>query len=245
MVKAHACFAFVALLILGTNTALTKSIIASDPVEQSSPIVEKCNHKDVQIKRAAMTDEHDFCRPLSKVLAYFRSMGFEIEPKFSLVFIDPPADNPVASYGTFDAASNEIAIYRRHRKKAWGVDWNESFFDSVVIHEMVHMATLRVMGEQYARLPKEWHEFIAYAVQLQLIEEPLLGRVLEQYADVEQFSNLIEINPYIYGLSEPELFAVRAYKTFRTRGGMQFLKKLLRLEFRPPLFHELFPLEPH
>jgi hypothetical protein len=76
------------------------------------------------------------------------------------------------------------------------------------------------------RLPREWHEFVAYAIQLDLMDPNVLDRVLASRADVQPFDKLLAVNEFTYGM-DPEAFAVAAYKTYRARGGAQLVQQLL------------------
>lgn len=244
MTRVFVCMTIVVLMFIGSRASVSQDTGTSTLALLPQPNEGQCGYPNVHIESGALLSDIDFCQPLSKVVNFFSDLGLDLEPQFFLSVVRQTKDTNAASYGTFNAASGEITIYRRKGQKIWGLSWSEDTATSVVVHEMVHMAILRLVGNKYPQLPHEWHEFIAYAVQLELLDESVRVQILERYADVKAFHNLIEINPYIYGLSGPEVFAVRAYKTVQVRGGSRFLKAVVLFEFKPPFFRDVFPMEP-
>lgn len=108
---------------------------------------------------------------------------------------------------------------------------------------LVHIAVWQILGPEAERLPREWHEFIAYAVQLDLMDPEILKGVLARFSDVHAFDELSEVNEFTYGMN-PEVFAVAAYLTFRKRGAQNFVRRLLRAEIVPPQMVFPFPVLP-
>ena len=205
-----------------------------------------CGYRNINVERGVLAGKFDICQPLSDVMAYFRKIGFNFEPRFSLTVTSRRNTNYAAyttSYGIFDAAKSKIIIFRKSERTPWGLPRSKELFASVVVHEMVHMAISAILGSDNSRLSKEWHEFIAYAVQIETLDHKTRDSLLEKFSGAEPFDNLLLVNPYIYGLTDPQVFSVRAYKTYRAYGGSRFARKLLRLEFRPPAFLDIFPLE--
>ena len=203
----------------------------------------QCGYKYVRIDMVVLAEEIDICNPLSKVISYFDSMGFKIEPRFSLALTQKQPVNRAEVYGYLNPKNRRILIFLRPNKNPWNLNWNKEILDSILIHEFVHMAILQTLKSEYLELPKEWHEFIAYALQIDFLYKDMRHLILYKYAHIEPFENLLGINPYSYGMTDPDIFSVRAYKTFRQQGGSNFLQKLLQLEFRPPKFFDLNTLE--
>lgn len=54
------------------------------------------------------------------------------------------------------------------------------------------------------------HEFIAYAIQSDLMDAQLLKELLAKYAETPAVEHLEQINEFTYGMN-PEGFAVAAY----------------------------------
>jgi len=202
----------------------------------------QCGYSNVYFERAALANGFDYCQPLSKVMAYFKAIGFEFDPRFSLTVTSQLDVKRAHSYGFFDATNGKIVIFRIGEKKPWDLRWSERVYSSIVIHELIHMAVLNIMGDDYLRLPKEWHEFIAYSVQIDLLDEPLRKTILNKNNDITYFQNLFHVNPYIYGLAGSDLFSVKSYKTYQRHGGPTFIRDILQFKFRPPPFIDIFPL---
>lgn len=93
-------------------------------------------------------------------------------------------------------------------------------------HELVHVAVWHFLGAAAKSLPREWDEFIAYAVQLELMEPKLRDKVLASFSSVRAFDSAAEVNEFLYGM-DPEAFAVAAYRTYRQGGGIRFISELL------------------
>lgn len=232
------------LLASGTIIAISHDLNASPKTSVLPANESHCGYEHVRIKGNPPVRGLDFCQPLSRVMAFFQSMGFEFEPRFSLITTSRLDADQAHSYGNYDAAIERITIFRIGKKTPWNLDLSKEIYNSIAVHEMVHMAVLRILGENYSRLPKEWHEFIAYSVQIDLLDRPLRDRVLDRNEDVLAFTNLLSVNPYIYGLAGSDLFSVQAYKTYCARGGPAFVQDLLRFKFSPPPFIDIFPLPP-
>ncbi len=113
--------------------------------------------------------------------------------------------------------------------------WGREIAASILRHELVHAAIWQIVGHNGTRLSREWHEFVAYAVQFALMDKQLRDRIMARHADVHHVGNLNEVNEYTCGMN-PEAFAVLAHKTYRHRGGAAFLGRLLRAEIIPPPF---------
>ena len=82
------------------------------------------------------------------------------------------------------------------------------------------------------KLRPEWHEFIAYAVQLDLMDPQLRRYVLNANTDVRPSESLLEINEFTSRM-DPDTFAVTAYKTYLAQGAGTFVSQLLRGEIVP------------
>jgi len=241
MPKAFSNVVVFVLLVLTITVADTRYLIASNKITALPQKEGQCGYKSVRVIGDALVDGFDYCRPLFKVMAYFRSMGFEFEPKFSLIIASKSNSEQSNSYGTFDAEKDNITIYPIGEKKPWNLIWNEEVYSSIVIHEMVHMAVLDILDKNYDRLPKEWHEFIAYSIQIALLKERLRDEVLSKYNNITAFDNLLNLNPILYNLAASDRFSVMAYKTYQARGGSTFIRNLLLFKFQPPNFLDLFP----
>lgn len=205
-----------------------------------------CGYAGVAV---AYTDRADLgmaCAELAKTVAYFRKIGFEFEPRFSLTFAEPGKGKSVEGivvHGYADTRSSKIEISPSSDREPWGLPWDSRMAASFLDHELAHIAVWQILGRDAERLPREWHEFIAYAVQLDLMGPDLRAAVLAKLADVRAFDELYAVNEFTYGMN-PDGFAVAAYLTYRKQGAETFVRQLLRREFIPPPFSFPFPVLP-
>jgi hypothetical protein len=191
------------------------------------------------------SEREEVCRALRDVTAYFAGMGIDIAPEFSITFseqvfvdfYDPhrsQAPVRVQVTGYFDSARRAIGMTSAtsesmgHRKP-WGLVWSPDIANSILRHEMTHMALHQAMGLQFGRTSKAWIEFISYAVQIELMSEALRNRVLANYPDAAAFESPERVNQLIYGY-DPDAFGVRAFLYARDKGGAKFIGRLMRGE---------------
>lgn len=187
------------------------------------------------------------CQAVGEVSGYFRSIGFDVPSKALLRFADRAGDDyrgHAAAHGYFDARQSEIVMYRLSEVRPWRQSWSSKLLASFMRHEIVHLATWEVLQGDLKRLRREWHEFIAYAIQLDLMDPELRQQVLSVHADVVSAKDLTQINEFSYGMN-PEGFAVLAYRTYLDRGAGAFVHQLLKAEIKPLPFSYPFAVLPH
>ncbi len=185
------------------------------------------------------------CEALANILTYFRRIGFEFEPRFSVKFAEPKLKPPegIVSYGHADVRSSIVVVYSSTHRAPWGLPWSTELAASFLHHELAHIAVWQMLRAETLRLPREWHEFIAYAIQLDLMDSRLRAAVLANFADVQAVADLSAVNEFTYGM-DPDVFAVTAYLTYRERGGENLVRALLRGDVVPPPFSFPFPVIP-
>ena len=216
------------------------------PACAATEVPPDCGHQGVRVTYTQEADLAAACRGLRDVLAYFRGIGFEFEPRFALTFAHPEKEpiEGVVGYGYADLRSSVIVLNSSSSRQPWGLPWNRQVAGSFLRHELAHIAVWQILGRREAeRLRHEWHEFIAYAIQLHLMQPELLRKVLVNFQDVHAFTALSEVNEFIYGMN-PDVFAVAAYLTYRERGAEDFVRRLLRGEITPPAPSFPFPVVP-
>ena len=209
-------------------------------------IVANCGHQGVSVTYRHEADLATACDALDDTLGYFRRIGFELEPRFSLNFAEPGKQRSiegVVSYGYVDLRSSTIVVYSSSYRQPWGLPWSREMIGSFLRHELAHIAVWQMLGRKAERLRHEWHEFIAYAIQLDLLNPELRKEALANFSDVRPFSDLLEVNEFTYGMN-PDVFAVAAYLAYRERGAERFVRALLRGEITPPPFVYPFPVLP-
>ena len=233
--------------LLGPVTlALLAAVIGLGSATAHSEERANCGYKGVEI---AYTDRGDLrvaCEALADVVGYFRRIGFRIAPKFFLTFEDyddRESAHRLLTYGHFDPRASRIVVYRASSIQPWGLPWSKRLAASFLRHELVHMAVWQVIGHDSARLRPEWHEFIAYAVQLDLMDRELRDEVLAKVSNVSPVADLSQVNEFTSAMN-PDAFAVAAYKTYRERGAEVFVRQLLRHEIVPPRLSFPFAVVP-
>jgi len=233
--------AVLALLVLGAGTL-------GAPVSQGIAAAQRgdCGHPTVDVVFDDPAELDMACRALTDITAYFRGMGFEVAPRVSLRFADRPADrsaDEASRHGYFDRGRSQIVAYRTSDVSPWGLPWTPQLAGSFLRHELAHMAVWEAIDRDRSRLRREWHEFIAYAVQLDLMEPQLREKILAVQAQVRPFANLAGVNEFTSRM-DPDVFAVAAYRTYLARGSAKFVASLLRGEVVPPPFSYPFPVLP-
>jgi hypothetical protein len=101
---------------------------------------------------------------------------------------------------------------------------------SILQHEITHAVIAQLLGKRYDRLPHAWHEALAYAVQIDLMDDDLRAKAVTAYPEEKPFEMTTHINDIIYGF-DPDAFAIRAYLTYARDGRVSFMRKALALEF--------------
>ncbi|RCK45975.1 hypothetical protein TH25_17240 [Thalassospira profundimaris] len=205
-----------------------------------------CEKRSLIVINATQSELVDACKALTDVVTYFRNIGFGASPDISITFQDRSlgtSGHASSAYGYFDATRSEIAMFRAFTAQPWGLDWDRQLASSFLRHELVHAALRANLKDDSARLRPEWHEFIAYTVQLALMDARLRARLLERYTHVGAFAHLTEVNEFTSRMN-PETFAISAYKTYLVNGADKFIQKLLRFEVQPPPMSYPFPVLP-
>ncbi len=185
----------------------------------------------------------DACRALAEVKAYFKDIGFDFEPRATLKFSDQvfiagydrETKEPTGRFrvsGYFDSGRRIIEVTRgdsKHRedRQPWKLRWSADIAYSILQHEISHMAVFEILGARYPRLSKTWLEYIACAVQFDLMNGELKSRILSGYPELRPFEFPEHVNPMIQNV-DPDAFAVRAHLHTQANGGRAFIARLLR-----------------
>jgi hypothetical protein len=195
------------------------------------------------------------CRAVDEVLEYFVKGGVAAELRLTIRFqraVHVEVRNeftksvePLPVSGLFRADRNEIQIVRAEsswsrRRRPWGLAWDPQIADSILQHEIAHAVINHLLGNKRERMPRAWHEALAYGVQLDLMDEGFRTKVLNQYPHQEAFADLLEINDFVYGF-DPDAFSIAAYKTYVQEGKLNFLKKAVAFELEMINLNELLP----
>lgn len=207
-----------------------------------------CGYADVAVSGTA-EEIADACRALDEVLGYFERIGFRSDPEIRISFQDrvtidmylqtygPESKEPVGRSevsGFYDSRRKELQIASARRgikreRRPWGIEWGRSIAYSILQHELAHALTAGRLGSDYQKLGKSWHEFIAYAVQFELMDGELKRAVLANYPDAEPFRFPDSINAIVYG-ADPDAFGVSAHLYAEANGGAKFIRQILAKE---------------
>ena len=145
---------------------------------------------------------------------------------------EPVGKNAVSGYYDFRRRGLQITSGRRDIQRArrpWGIEWGQSIGYSILQHELVHAIVANQLGSKYQKLAKAWHEFIAYSVQLDLMDRELKSKVLANYPNVKPFQFPESVNPITYA-ADPDEFGISAYLFTEMNGGPRFIGQIIAKE---------------
>jgi hypothetical protein len=200
-----------------------------------------CGFAHVALEGTASEVERG-CVALAKVLEAFAAMGFEIDPQFSLVFKDQVFVEMIDEQqqserqllqvaGFFDARRRlmevtSFASAHQEDRQLWGVSWGPEIAESILHHELAHMATLEVLGESYWRTGRAWLEFIAYGIEFEVMAPLLKAQIFANNPTAKAFDGELEVNAVLHA-ADPDQFGLRSYLMADANGGLQFIRRLL------------------
>lgn len=136
--------------------------------------------------------------------------------------------------GAYDCRRKELQItsvrreFRRDRKP-WGIAWGLPIAYSILQHELVHATVAGLLGSDYQKLGKAWHEMIAYAVQFDLMDRDLKHAVLANYSNAQPFGFPESVNSMVHG-ADPDAFGISAHLYAEANGGPNFVRRILAKE---------------
>jgi hypothetical protein len=196
-----------------------------------------CGHERVEVHGSAQ-EIAVACVALADVLAYFARAGYAVEPEVTVSFQDEVwyeyeggAGRRVKVSGSYDLRRRTIEITRwtidpATARRPWGQEWGQPIVASILQHEFVHMAATTILGEGRYRLGGAWHEFVAYAVQFELMDGEMRDAILTAHLDLAPFDSPWAVSQLTYAAA-PDAFGLRAYLYAQERGGMAFIKEIL------------------
>lgn len=203
-----------------------------------------CGHEAVSVSGTA-EEVADACRALDEVVSYFRKIGFRPAPDIRISFRDhvyidmyvPAGKEPVGREevsGAYDCRRKELHIASvrresRRDRKPWGIAWGLPIAYSILQHELVHATVAGLLGSDYQKLGKAWHEMIAYAVQFDLMDRDLKHAVLANYPNAQPFGFPESVNSMVHG-ADPDAFGISAHLYAEANGGLNFVRRILAKE---------------
>lgn len=216
------------------------------PYEVRAEDRSECDYPHFAILHDTPAELDTACRAVADIIIFFEVLGFTLTPMGTLSFAERPTDEEfitAPTHGHFDARRSQIVAFRTSDARPWGQQWSTSLAGSFLRHELVHMAVWQIGAREGTFFRPERHEFIAYAIQLDLMDPDLREVILATHPRLKPFDDLLQINEFTSRM-DPELFALAAYSTYRDRGGERFVRELLRAEIVPPEFIYPFPTLP-
>jgi hypothetical protein len=152
------------------------------------------------------------------------------------VFCDFPARNgmpgcSVQVSGLYDHSRKVVEITSadspfREDRKPWGIEWGPEISCSILQHELTHMAVGAILGDRFGDLGVPWHEFIAYAVQFELMPPSLRSRALDARPDATAFASAGHVNAMSHAM-DPDAFAIRSYLYEDAHGGGPLVAEII------------------
>lgn len=191
-----------------------------------------CGYESVTIKGAKAAEERAACDSIEKLSSYFRALGIEtaaptINFHFKPEVILPGTDIRVHGYFNTDDNSIHMTHFEgQAMRMPWGFAWSEAMASSFLLHEVAHLYAISYMGDNFRALQRHWHEFLAYSLQVELMEPELKGRLLQFNGGAKAFDTPVNVSSMHYEM-DPEGYALRAYLSTEKWGGKDFVKKLL------------------
>jgi len=207
----------------------------------ASPAVAACGYDTVEIS-GSPEEAEIACDALEDVLTFFSELGFAIVPTVAIhfkdrVFCDFQGQDParescsVQVSGLYDHNRKVVEITSakspfREDRTPWGIDWGAEISYSILQHELTHMAVGEILGDKFRNLSAPWHEFIAYAVQLELMSPSLLSRALDVLPGAAAFTGTEQVHSISHAM-DPDAFAIRSFLYAKDHGGGQFIVEIL------------------
>ena len=216
--------------------AASAGVLRAEDSQPRTTMQGACARPEVTLVNARLSDIAGACDALRDVTTYFADQRLAFEPVITIVFNSAPPpqeDGSLRWHGAFDARALTIRLNETSGFRAWGVGADGALRPSFLHHELVHLAVHLILAQQSRHLPRHWHEFIAYAVQFELMSPALRDQILAANPEAEAFGNLLAVNEFTYG-GAPEAFAISAYKTYVARGRGTFVRQVLTFEIELP-----------
>lgn len=211
---------------------------------QPADVVAACGFAKLAIEKARLSEVAATCRAVADVVDYFARLGFGFEPQGTIGFGAAATEhggNWFRSHGSFDAQTLTIRLTALADVSAWGLTASADLGASFLRHEVVYLAVRLILGDQSARVPRHWQEFIGYAVQLELMPMAVRESILRAAPDAKPFGSLLYVNEFLYGF-DPEAFAVSAYRTYVEGGRGALVRQILSFELA--LSDVVYPASP-
>lgn len=190
----------------------------------------ECGHQQLSVigtqDEVALT-----CKALVIVSDYFKGLGEPDVPTLVVRFeesVQFPGDSNLNLAGLFQGEQGTIDVVRPSSTHAgrvlhWNQPWSQELARSILEHELAHAFAYSIGGKQ---LDYVWNEFVAYAVQFDVMEPELKARIFASYPNATPYEKTAMVCDLAY-LVDIDSFAVRSYLTAEARGGRNFVGDVL------------------
>ena len=177
------------------------------------------------------------CEGAAKGRAFFSSLGIELKRRIRLRLHAAELEGRRSHLGSYDAELDQIDLLTLERAKAltagdalFGLQMDESLYESLVVHEVAHA----IAGQQFGfrPVPLVSQEYIAYVAQFSTMDPATRSRILRVYA-APAFEGLEEMSSTYYAL-DPSRFGVKAWLHHQSLSDPDgFIRDLLSGAARP------------
>jgi hypothetical protein len=230
-------------VLVATSIGASSSWADNTATDESIVVARACGYPKIRVRATRQEQIEDLCAAMADIKGFLLTLAFKFDADFSVVFRSraPAASRQPSDQGWFNQASREIVVYELTDDAPWGITSSRVLVNTILRHELAHMAVTQILGSNSLRLQREWHEFIAYAIQFELMPADLRARILDRYAHVRPADDLRQINAMTYRLADPSEFGVLAYKSYQVHGRTALIRRLITFEIEPP---PLFDIQP-
>jgi len=181
---------------------------------------------------------------IKRAINFFKNISlYKDEFKINLYILDEPPHyllnkgiNFNLYYGFVDREDLRLFMpsYRIFLNNEYGImniKLNKEFYISYFTHEAAHIFTENILRENEKNIRVAYHEYIAYLVQMETMEDPLLKNILinfmsEKWSVFESARNIT----YEYYLINSDGFAVKSYLFYKSYDGRNFFTEIFHKE---------------
>ncbi len=211
--------------------------IANAPAYSAEPV--RCTDSNASVFSDSTNDAQLACQSVGKTLDFMKSMGFNIDTRFTIELVDHTLRLHGSEVtGTYDSGHLRIKVPSfsqaqvvSGRHAPFGMTMSYSVWQSFIAHEVAH-----AVAQENFRVERPGiaaHEYIAYVVQLATLPKETREVLLEGY-DNSAFRHERQISRVFLEL-DPEVFSVKAYRHYLAQPDPSvFFQRLLSKKLSSP-----------
>jgi hypothetical protein len=216
--------------------------LATSPAAANETVFE-CD--DTQITATGDFNVSDVCEAVDRVTNYFEGLGYETLPAASINFeeqvfatftskLDETKQEKIQVFAQANAETMAVSMTSFNspselHRESFGIPFNPEFASSILSHEIVHLQVSHILGEDYRKLTRSWHEFLAYSVQIHLMSDELRENVFSNVDEWVPASDM-QVHALSYG-RQPDAFAAGTYVYAMENGGLdENVRRVLSFE---------------